>query len=147
MAKASPTSHADLVLETHQSRRCGLPPGTKPGQVVLLTAQVEAYYNGLYRVNQGQWHHALDWKRRDRVDGDPIWQALLGPFLLIITVPHAAWFWEWSIDTEDEGDVARGTLYVEHEDADEDAWDYQDVGLAQARAEAVAYALVAMETK
>ncbi len=84
---------------------------------------------------------AIEWKRRDRVDGDPIWVATIGPMELTVSV-GCEWIWEWSIDTKDEGDVARGTVFAPHDDLDDDDWDYQNVELGQKRCEAAARALL-----
>ncbi len=82
----------------------------------------------------------LSWKKRDRVDGDPIWVATLGTMELRVSV-GCEWIWEWSIDDPTEGDVARGTVYVGDDDIDWDVWNYERVEVAQRRCELVARAL------
>ena len=83
----------------------------------------------------------IEWIRRGRAHGDPVWQATLGSLTLVVVIPHTEWFWEWSVDCDLEGEEARGTLYVDHDDDAE--WNYQDVETAQERCEIVARALLA----
>lgn len=80
----------------------------------------------------------LQWTKRNPVGKDPFFVATIGEYNLDVRVA-AECFWEWSIDHDDEGEVARGTICV---DVDEDEWDYQDVDVAQARCENVARALL-----
>ncbi len=84
---------------------------------------------------------SLHWKRRDPVDGDPIWIASLGPMTLYISV-GCEWVWEWEIDSKSEGDLARGTVWVGENDTDYNEWDYQNVERAQKRCEAAARAML-----
>jgi hypothetical protein len=83
------------------------------------------------------------------MDGDPYWYGHLHGLDLLVRVPIGCpWAWEWSITANDalpEGgiELARGEMYVEHEEDEEDAWDYQGVERAQQRCEAVARGLLA----
>jgi hypothetical protein len=85
----------------------------------------------------------LKWTKSEPTDGDPVWYAQLGGLRLSVEVPTGCpWHWEWEIDTSQEGDIARGSVYVEHKDDEEDDWDYQGVEQVQARCEAVARVLL-----
>jgi hypothetical protein len=83
-------------------------------------------------------HTPLEWKRRDRVDGDPIWVASFDKVTLSVGV-ECEWVFGWSI-VDDDDDIALGEIYIEEED-ELDEWNYQHVERAQARCELVARAL------
>lgn len=90
-----------------------------------------------------------EWHRAPAVDGDPWWGACIQGLDLVVSVCIGApWFWEWTVTVNDERpeggiELARGDMEVEHEDDEEDAWDYQGVERAQQRCEAVARGLLA----
>lgn len=86
--------------------------------------------------------NGCEWRRRDRVDGDPVWQAHMDGLGLQVSVPCGSpWSWDWCVIGDFQIELARGDLYVEHDDDAEDDWDYQGVETAQTRCEAVARAL------
>lgn len=89
----------------------------------------------------------LVWTRRDRASGDPWWYARLGRLRLAVGVA-CEWCWEWTVDSDDEHDLARGTLDAapDDEEVDDDDWDYQNIELAQRRCQVVAMALAGEET-
>ncbi len=83
----------------------------------------------------------LEWTRRDRVDGDPVWSASLGKCHLVITV-ECEWIWGWEVTTYNDHDAARGSVYCELGDDEDAEWDYQGIEAAQRRAESVARGLL-----
>lgn len=90
---------------------------------------------------------AIEWIRRDRVNGDPTWYARFCGLQLAVHV-ECEWCWEWTVDSDDENDLARGTVDAAGDEAVElDAWNYQNVEWAQRRCEVVARALVAAAQK
>ena len=89
----------------------------------------------------------LEWRRRDRADGDPVWQAKAGNLSLTVSVA-CPWVWAWFIYTEDDMRIAEGDISAT--DADvvyDDEWDYQDVERAQSRCEAVARGMLLEEVR
>lgn len=89
---------------------------------------------------------APQWRRRERLDGDPLWIAS-GPRSLVLQVNvQCEWVWMWDVTDSDGIPLASGDFAVYpfgSKAADE--WDCQDVRLAQSRCEAVAAVLAAEE--
>lgn len=90
----------------------------------------------------------VTWKRRDRVDGDPVvfsasavWRAEAYGFGLCVRVPVGCpWASEWEVLDADDIGIARGEIMLD-EDYYDDEWNYHGVEEAQRRAEVVARAL------
>lgn len=84
----------------------------------------------------------LEWLRRERLDGDPLWTSAIGELSLIVNVPIGCpWAWEWSVEDENGIDLARGDLMLDEPD-DGTEWNYQGVINAERRCEGVARALL-----
>lgn len=90
----------------------------------------------------------FEWHKAEPMDVDPWWSAHVRGLDLLVSVPIGApWCWEWSVTVNDAMpesgvELARGEMYVEHADDEEDDWDYQGVRRAQQRCETVACGLL-----
>lgn len=81
---------------------------------------------------------APSWSKREPIGRDPFHVARFGPWTLDVRV-ECACFWTWSIDSREEGELARGSTFV---DVEIEEWDYQGVEIAKRRCVVVARALL-----